>query len=185
MILVYSYIYNQFLELLIVCFVDLLMKNFLPLFSFIMIADVLFAQTFRVKINLFDVQTKVVIENASVNLSEKYFSTSNNAGEIIFDKIPTGKYSLYISHISYSVFNEVIGVYSDTSLIFQMTPTEIRLNEVIIISSKYEKDIKEIPYAVSIVDESFIKKNPSITIADLLKNESFHQYVRKGGFLFL
>src|SRR3990170_1290861 len=156
------------------------MKNLIFLFYLTLSVDGLLAQSYFIKIKLTDAETKNIVENAGVDLSRKYFSTSNNAGEIIFDEIPKGEYSLYISHIGYKVFNDIISVYSDTSLVIQLNPIKIRLSEVIVTSSKYEKDIKEIPYAVSIIDESFIKKNPSITIADLLKNESGISLLRDG-----
>ncbi len=161
-------------------FACLFMKNLIFLFYLTLSVDGLLAQSYFIKIKLTDAETKNIVENAGVDLSRKYFSTSNNAGEIIFDEIPKGEYSLYISHIGYKVFNDIISVYSDTSLVIQLNPIKIRLSEVIVTSSKYEKDIKEIPYAVSIIDESFIKKNPSITIADLLKNESGISLLRDG-----
>lgn len=156
------------------------MNNLLLLLIFILISNVIFPQTHVVKINLLDPETKNSIQSANATLSEKYFSTSNNAGEIIFDKIPTGKYSLIISHIGYKVVYAIISVYSDTSFSIQLNPSNIRLNDVIVTSTKYQKNIKEIPYAVSIIDKSVIQKNPSITIADLLKSESGISLLRDG-----
>ena len=156
------------------------MKNLIFLFYLTLSVDGLLAQSYFIKIKLTDAETKNIVENAGVDLSRKYFSTSNNAGEIIFDEIPKGEYSLYISHINYKVFNEIISVYSDTSLTIKLNPIKIRLSEVIVTSSKYEKDIKEIPYAVSIIDKSIIQKSPSVTIADLLKNESGISLLRDG-----
>ncbi|MFH1197322.1 MAG: hypothetical protein V1720_16610, partial [bacterium] len=83
------------------------MKNLFFLFYLALSVDGLLAQSYFIKIKLTDAETQNIIENASIYLSRKYFSTSNNAGEIEFDNIPKGEYSLYISHIGYKVFNEI------------------------------------------------------------------------------
>ena len=130
-------------------------EKFTPLFLLI---NNLLAQSYSVKINLFDAETNKVVESANAELSDKFIAAGSSSGEIIFDKIPAGKYKLIISGLGYEIYDEEIIISSDVSLVIQLNPIKFNLSEVIVTSSKYDKDIKQIPYAVSIVDESYIKK---------------------------
>lgn len=131
-----------------------------------------FPQSFSLKISVVDNQQNKPVTEANIIISEKYFTISNNKGNATIDKIPAGAYSIRVSHIGYKTVLENIEINSDTTIKILLEPTTINLNDVIIISSKYEKDINSIPLPVSIVKSQQIQNSPSQTVADILKTES-------------
>ncbi len=129
------------------------------------------AQSVDLKLKILDTNKEIAVSNTNINISEKYFGTTNNFGELIFYKIPKGKYSLSIAHIAYKIFADEIEIISDTTITIKLFPESIRLSEVIVTSGKYGQNINLLPYSVSSIDKKEIQMSPSFTVSDLLKNE--------------
>ena len=156
------------------------MKFILYFFIAILINSQGFAQLFQIKFNINDSAQNRPVSNANISLSDKFFSTSNNSGLSLIKNIPKGIYSLNISHIGYQSFTQNITLISDTTLDIQLIPTSIRLDEVLVISGRYEQNINLLPYSMSVIQSSDIKLNPSQTVSDLLKTEPGISLLRDG-----
>lgn len=130
------------------------------------------AQSVDLKLKVLDTNKQIAVSNTNIDISGKYFGTTNNFGELVFNKIPKGKYSLTISHIAYKTFADEIEIVSDTTITIKLFQGSIRLSEVIVTSGKYEQNINLLPYSVSSIDRKEIQMSPSFTVSDLLKNES-------------
>ncbi|MFZ1519979.1 MAG: TonB-dependent receptor [Ignavibacteriaceae bacterium] len=139
-----------------------------------------FAQLFDINIKVVDKIFNTPISNANFNLSELKFGTTNKSGVGSVDKLNKGFYILNISHVGYESFKSQIEILSDSTIAVLLNPVSVKINEVLVTSAKYEKDINLIPYSVSTVDKNFILKAPALTISDLLKNESGITLLRDG-----
>ena len=148
------------------------MKLFLmPLLVFF-ISITSFTQTIKLEIKTLDFEKGTPITDANIELSKKYFGTTNNLGEFSISDLINGKYSVNISHINYKPFQKELILISDTALIIKLYPTTFKLNDIIVTSSKYEKDINLLPYSVATISDVEIEKKVSVTVPDLLKNEA-------------
>lgn len=119
-----------------------------------------------------DSSSKSPIADATIQLSEKYITTSNSLGYFSFGNIPLGSYLLKISRIGYNPAALEIKITKETKHIdISLNQDNVKLDEVIITSSRYEKNINELPYSATLVTKDEINISPSITIANILKTE--------------
>jgi len=140
-----------------------------------------FAQSsIDLKIKVNSVEINDPITNANITLSEKYFGTTNNFGEAVFENLPIGKYLVKISHLSYKTYEVNIEILSDSVLSIKMDFESLKMQDVIVTSNRYEQNIQMLPYSVSSITKKEIEMSPSITVSDLLKNESGISLLRDG-----
>ncbi len=156
------------------------MKNVILLLALQLFQFSTLAQSINTKIKLLDNINNVPIKSANISFSEKYFGTTDENGEAFFSNLSKGKYYLAISHISYKSFEENIELISDTIIIIQLYPGSVKLQDVIVTSSKYEQNIQMLPYSVSAVNKKEIEMSPLFTVSDLLKEESGISLMRDG-----
>ena len=156
------------------------MKKYLLLFVLVLLSSLNFAQSFDLQISVLDSVKGTPISNANIYLDNRTFGTTSGSGFSTFHNINIGSYSLIISHLSYTTFENDIAIFSDTTLTVLLNPASIKLNEVIVTSGKYEKDINLLPFSVTSVKKENIKKSASVTVSDLLKNESGISILRDG-----
>ena len=154
------------------------MKYFFLIFFLFWNTQIILSQ--KLVIIVIDEISSSPIVNVNANLSERYFSVSNSFGEITFTQIPLGEYSLNATHLGYNDFIEQIFIQSDTAFSIQLTPAKIKLKEVIVTSTRYEKNIKDIPYAVTILDEKKLQRSSSVTISDMLGEQPGISLLRDG-----
>ncbi len=147
------------------------MKKLFYFIVIILFNSLSFAQVSTLKIKVTNFDSNNSIANANIELSDKFFGTTNNSGECVFENISIGSYSLKISHISFQTYTEEIKIESDKVLLIKLKPGSVKLGEVIVTSGRYEQNIQELPYSVSVVDKKEIDISPSVTVPDLLKNE--------------
>ncbi len=131
-----------------------------------------FPQSFQLKFIIVDDLQKEPVLQANIIISDKFFAVSDNKGTAVIKNLPEGYYSIKVSHISYKTFLGNINLKSDTSLTIFLSPTSIKLDDVIIISGKYERDVNLVPFPVSIVKAQQIQNSSSQTVSDVLKTES-------------
>ena len=156
------------------------MKKYLLLFVIVLLSSLNLAQSFDLQISVLDAVKGIPISNANIYLDNRTFGTTSGSGFSTFHNINIGSYSLKISHISYTTFEDDIVIFSDTTLTVLLNPASIELNEVIVTSGKYEKDINLLPFSVTSIKKENIKKSASVTVSDLLKNESGISILRDG-----
>jgi len=138
------------------------------------------AQTYNIKIAAIDIEKQIAVPDAAVQLSDLHFSITDNKGEATLSNIIGGIYTLKISHIGYKTYESEIKIVADTTLTIKLYSKNIKLNEVIVTSSKYEQDINMLPYSVSSISMDEVQVNPSFTVPDLLKTEPGISLMRDG-----
>jgi outer membrane receptor protein involved in Fe transport len=139
-----------------------------------------FSQNVNLKISVIESEKNIPISNVNIELGDKYFVTSNNSGKSELKKIPVGNYLLKITHVSYKPISIYVYLSADTTLEIRLFLSSIRLNDIIVTTSKYEREVNSLPYSISIIQNSDIKQNPSQTVSDLLKTKSGISLLRDG-----
>lgn len=139
-----------------------------------------YSQSFEINILVSDSITTSKLSNVNIQLSDKYFTTTGLYGNAVLYNIPSNYYLLKISHIGYKTFEKSFQLYSDTILTISLLPLTIKLSEVIVTSSKFEKNPDLLPYPVSVINQKEIQSDPSQTISELLKSESGISLLRDG-----
>ncbi|MDP4115915.1 MAG: TonB-dependent receptor, partial [Bacteroidota bacterium] len=148
------------------------MKYIINIIIIILISCNVYAQTGSLHGTINDSSNKAPITDATIQLADKYITTSNTLGYFSFGNIPSGSYILKVSRIGYNSESLNVTVTNDNKHIeIILKPDNVKLDEVIITSSKYEKNINELPYSASLVTKEEIGNNPAMTISDILKNE--------------
>ncbi len=139
-----------------------------------------FAQSFDIKLKIGDTDNNMPITNANIAVSDLFFGTTNNFGEVLFENLSKGKYFVIISHISYKTFETKIELFSDTVINIKLSSESVKLQEIIVTANKYEQNIQMLPYSVSSVSRKEIEMSPLFTVSDLLKTESGISLLRDG-----
>ena len=138
------------------------------------------AQFYELNLVVINSANNATFSDANIRLSDKYFVTTNNLGKAQFKNIPGGNYLLHVTYVGYKDYESEIEIISDTSITIRLSQSNIKLNDIIVISSKYEKEINLLPYSVSIIDKSDIQRNTALSVPDLLKTESGISLARDG-----
>ncbi|GEM_PF-6697531 len=89
-------------------------------------------------------------------------------------------YLLKATHTNYKPFAASITPISDTTIDIELQPEHIKLNDVLVISGKYDRNINLSPFSFSVIHSNEIQKNPAQTIPDLLKTESGISLLQEG-----
>lgn len=147
------------------------MKLLIALLMPILFTNILYSQNGSLHGIITNSTNNKLISDATIQISNKS-AISDLSGYYSFSSIPVGKYAMLISHIGYKPEKLEITIGNANSHIdIKLSPININLREVIITSSKYEKNINELPYSASLITKDEILNNPSVTISDILKTE--------------
>ena len=156
------------------------MKTVIAIFTLLLFQFVTDAQSYDMKLRISDVGNNAPIANANIALSERFFGTTNDFGEVIFKDLSASNYFIKISHISYKTFEFNIELLSDTVIYINLSSESVKLQDVIVTANKYEQNIQMLPYSVSSVSKKEIEMSPLFTVSDLLKTESGISLLRDG-----
>jgi hemoglobin/transferrin/lactoferrin receptor protein len=156
------------------------MKIVIAILTLLLVQLLTFAQSYDIKLKISDVENNSPIANANIALSERFFGTTNNFGEVVFKDLSAGNYFIKILHISYKTFELNIELLSDTVINIKLSSKSIKLQDVIVTANKVEQNIQVLPYSVSSVSKKEIEMSPLFTVSDLLKTESGISLLRDG-----
>ncbi|MFN3135868.1 MAG: TonB-dependent receptor plug domain-containing protein, partial [Candidatus Kryptonium sp.] len=95
-------------------------------------------------------------------------------------KIAPGEVKIISKHLGYNRSETTLKVFSDTSIFIRLSSRVIKFNEVTVTATRYQANTAEISNFVEIVNIETIKKTPSITLTDILKNAT-SIYIRDYG----
>ncbi len=137
-------------------------------------------QSYKIKLNIVDANNNITLSNPIINLSDNFYTISDDSGKFDLANLPKGNYLLKVTHIGYKPFIERLNLISDSTIIIKLYPEAIKLGEIIVISGRYEKDLNLIPYPISVIESADIQKNSAQTVSDLLKTESGISLLRDG-----
>ena len=119
------------------------MKIVIAIFTLLLVQFLTFAQSYDIKLKISDVGNNTPIANANISVSERFFGTTNNFGEVLFKDISMGNYFIKISHISYKTFEFNIELLSDTVIYINLSSESVKLQDVIVTANKYEQNIQD------------------------------------------
>jgi len=141
----------------------------------------IFSQTCRINGIVRDEKNGLPVEDSNILIENlNTGTTSDKNGKFFFENLEKDTYSLTITHISYLDKHIKVTLDSTTIINIYLEPGPISFGEVVVISSKLERTIKETPVTFSIVNKDEIINSPAITPADAIKNEPGVSLVRDG-----
>lgn len=157
------------------------MKTYIKyIFFFIIFSTISVSQTYNISGKIIDDETKQPVSEANISLSDDHFTTSNVEGYFQFNGVQKGTYTIKITHVKYQTITKTIETKDDIELSFSMIPAEHRLQDIIVTTTKHDKNINEIPHALSVVKDEQIKESPARVIPDILDKEAGISIVRDG-----
>src|ERR1035437_2604074 len=109
---------------------------------------------------IMDSNNKILPGASVIIVGTKYGVNSNEAGEYLFDQIPTGKLKVQVSFVGFKTITTDFDVqpgqnYLDLTLVNE----DIKLEGVTVTSQKREQQILDVPITMSVIDAGFIKDN--------------------------
>ena len=132
--------------------------------------------------HVYDNETKRPLVNANISLFNiQKGSSTNNHGLYSIKQIPYGEYTFNVDFIGYQALTQKVVINSDTTRIdFYLKPEVIKLEQVTISSTKYEKQVKDSSIPLSIVRVYDIKREPGKTISEIASYEPGISLTRDG-----
>ena len=146
------------------------MKRTLSFILFLMIVFISFGQvqenTLRGKI--FDTDKKILPGASIVIVGTKYGINANEAGEYLFNNVPTGKLTVQASYVGYkTVTIDFVVQQGQNHLDFIFEPDEIKLDGITVTSQKREQQILDVPITMSVIDAQFMEDNDITELDEL------------------
>lgn len=146
------------------------MKHKLSLFLFFLICFISNAQTQKNFLHgkIMD-SDKNILPGASVIIADtKYGVNANEAGEYLFDQIPTGLIKVKVSFIGYRTLTKELDLQAGENYFDMILEIgDIKLDAVSVISQKRDQQILDVPITMSVINARFIEEN-NITELDKL-----------------
>jgi outer membrane receptor protein involved in Fe transport len=146
-------------------------------------ANFVLAQSGVLKGLVLDNDDNKILVGANISINEVYFNTTTNlSGNFVFSKIPTGNYTLTISHIGYKTETRNIEIKNGrtTNLRIPLNVTPIYTGEVKVTSIKSDKLERDVSLPMEVVSEKVLDAGSFISVSDALKNEPGVALARDG-----
>ena len=118
----------------------------------------------------------IVIKNPSTG------TTTNAQGEFEIKNMPSGKILLVVSHIGFQTKQISVNIEENKTveLTIFLKQTTVPLNKVVVTSTKYEKQVKDLALPLGIIQSEKIAQRMPTTISDILSTESGISLARDG-----
>ena len=148
-------------------------NRFFTFFFLLLITLTISAQTGSLSGKITNGENAQGINGVNIIIVEINKGTSTNeAGEFLLNNIPAGTYFLDVSCIGFKKEQLQISIHKDSvnEINIVLQPVSLFLGKIPVLSSRYEQFIKEVPIPISLQTSEEIKKTPSLTVSDALKN---------------
>ncbi|MBU0475344.1 MAG: TonB-dependent receptor [Bacteroidetes bacterium] len=145
-------------------------------------ANIVFAQFGKLSGTVVNENNQILV-GANISVNEIYLKTTSNlSGNFIFSKIPTGKYTLTVSHIGYKPKIDSIFIKNEKTINLKiaLSVSQIYTGEVKVISTKSEKLERDISLPMEVIGSKVLEAGSYISISDALKNEPGLAIARDG-----
>ena len=131
-----------------------------------------FSQTVSFKGKVLDYETNAPLEGVNIYDSNKEFTAvTDKVGNFLIKNIPLGNYNFSFSFVGYITQN--ISIVIRDSFIYRtitLIPALVTLGEVIVVSTKADKTLKEIPLPMEVETKDALEKSNAVTAPDLLSS---------------
>jgi hypothetical protein len=149
----------------------------------LLIAGSAFGQKASIEGEILDKDNNNPVIGANITISALQMKTvSDNNGLYKFETIPSGNYTLTISHIGYSIGNVDVNVIEGKKLniTVKLNPASITVGEIIVSSVRYETLIRDVSLPMEVVNREEISERSYLTVPDILKTKSGIALTRDG-----
>ncbi|MDX1702440.1 MAG: TonB-dependent receptor, partial [Melioribacteraceae bacterium] len=123
------------------------------------------------------------LSNVNITIPELNSSTiSDENGSYILKNIPEGNYNIKFSYVGYKNQDLEIEIEKDSSFELNVKLEEklIKLGEAVVISSKSDYLLKDLPIPLELVDNAKLNSASEISISDVMKKESGISVIKDG-----
>ena len=139
------------------------------------------AQNISIKGIVTDSKTGSAIQGAAVLISYNYFASTNDEGSYTIKNIPEGNYQIKVSRIGYKPLSLNMNINSSSRIKdFILEPSPIELDEVIVITDRTDKYLRNSPYSELLISKTQIESKPFQSLSDALKEEPGISLLRDG-----
>ena len=152
-----------------------------PIVLILLIAQFANGQNSVLKGKIVDSKNGNSISGATVFISFNYFTYTNGNGEYRIDGLPNGLQEIKVSSLGYKAISKTIDIdSSEVKEDFQLEPSLIELDEVVVSTNRSEDYLRNSPFAELVVDKEEIQTRSSVSLPDILQNEPGISLVRDG-----
>jgi outer membrane receptor protein involved in Fe transport len=153
-------------------------KLFLLLLTFF--TQLAFGQGLTLKGKITNAENGSPIQGATVFISFNHFAYSNSTGSYEISDLDSGTYKIKVSSLGLKSISSEIIIDSDLQKDFNLEPSAIELDEVLVHTNRTEDYLRNSPFAESLVGKEEIQKRPSVSLPDILQNEPGISLLRDG-----
>ncbi len=116
-----------------------------------------------------DSKTHLPLKAASIIISDiKIGGITDNEGKFYLNNIANGKHLAEVSHIGYNTIAVVIDIENDTRHDFELIPSVVENNAVVITGSSSATQLKKVPFQVTVLRRQELLQNSSTNIIEAL-----------------
>ena len=151
------------------------------LFALLFIASITYSQNITLKGNVTDSELNLPIHGAIVFINNNYYYTNTN-GNFWIPNLTEKEYSIKVFHLGYKSIDQDIVIDSATPQLmqFDLIPTIIEMDEVIVNSQKTGKILRQSPYSENLITQGDLQVKPFQSLSDALDREAGLAIIRDG-----
>lgn len=154
------------------------MKN--VLIAIIFYCSFSFPQAFSIKGKVADSLSSEPLAGAAVFISSKNLAYTNPQGFYSIDDLKKGIYSFEVIHIGYETFRGKIIIPSDSIMNFSLLPAPIEMGEVIVTTSRIDKDLRSTPYSALLVSTNQIQNRNFQSLPEVVESQPGISLISEG-----
>lgn len=154
------------------------MKYFLFCLTFI--CSISFAQQFTLKGKVTDSLSNEPIEGAIIFISSKNPAYTNPGGNYLIKDVAKGTYNIEAVQLGYEKVSGRITIPEDTIKNFSLLSSPIELGEVMVSTSRTEKQVRNSPYSELLIGSNQIRNQTYQSLPEALKSEPGISLIREG-----
>lgn len=142
-----------------------------------------YSQTGDIKGKVTDAESQSGLPDASISIPKLNIKLlSDEDGIFSSGSIPAGKYIITISYTGYKEYTADVKVLPDSTLnlAIELRTSPISLGEILVTSTRYETQIRDVPMPMEVADNYDLLKTPSVSASDVLQTKSGISLTRDG-----
>ena len=156
-------------------------SKLLQLIFLITFTQIALSQSINFQGKITDTKTNLPISGAYIFISYNHSAHTNNEGIFKISGIPEGIYEIKISRLGYKMYSGEISINSSQqNFNFQLEPSIIELDEVLVSTSKTEDYLKNSPYSELIISDEDINVKSLQSFGDVVKDQPGVSLLRDG-----
>ena len=142
------------------------MRKTFTLLSILLVSNLIFAQTARIKGQVIDAESKDALGGVLVRYDKTKGVVTNEAGKYEID-VPTGEHDLIMSNDGYKNDKRILYVSHDTTIDVMMRPSVLQLNQVESVS-QYRKNSAKETVSTEVITAEQIHSNNSTNLGEVV-----------------